>query len=818
MLKNYVNIALRNFRRQKFYTLINVLGLSVGLASSLLIAWYVLDERRYDQFHQDAERTYRVTTYWNDGYRLATTPPPLYKVIQQEIPEVEAVARAFNWNHSTMRLPEEADSSRQVVFRETNIYIVDPEFLQVLDFNLIAGDAETALQHPASLVLTRATAVRYFGEEALSRGEVVGKEILFGGSQYSRRVTAVVDPGPTHFPFDMLVDGQGYGEIMESSGWGWNLMHTYLKVRPEVQAAPDKMRALRQKIARIAEQYAQPSSESEGATPVEDGELQYRLQPVTDIHLHSDLQREHEANGSATTVYTLAIVAILIVMLACINFMNLSTALATRRAKEVGVRKVLGSSRRHLVFQFLAESASMSLVAMLLALGMVEMLRSPFNHLTGKQLSFDWFQHPTLFLLIGGGVIVVGLLSGSYPAWYLSAFRPASVLKGTVASPRGARRLRSGLIVFQFVVSIGLIIVTALVIQQLRYIQSRDVGYEREQVLVIKNDREIEERWAEFKKALRQQSAIRQVSFATGVPSQQAGRAEAIRDFRQEGSALSQGMRWLLIDPDYISTLKLTLVAGRGFQEGRASDQTSGALLNEAAARELALKDPIGALLIKNQGEPDEQRIRVLGVVKDFTVGSFDQPVPPMVFQSYAPSFLSDYVVVRLASGNTARAVGQVQQVWAQFEPDNPFVYSFLDDDFDHLFSAEQRLARLLGAFTGLAIFIACLGLLGVVAFVTTQRTQEIGIRKVLGASVGQIVGLLSQDFLRLVGLGFVLAAPMAYWIVTRWLENFAYRTEISWEVFGLAGGAAFLVAGATVSIQSVRAALANPVASLRDE
>ena len=818
MLKNYINIAFRNFRQQKFYTFINILGLAVGLASSLLIAWYVMDELRYDRFHQDAERVYRVTTFWEENYQLATTPPPLYEAIKNDIPEVEAVARVFSWNHSTMRLPAEEDPSGQAVFRETRIFIADPEFLQVLDFHLIAGDARTALQQPASMVLTRATAVRYFGEAAVEQGRVVGKEILFGGSQDARRITAIVDPGPTHFPFDILVDAQGYQEIMDSDGWGWNLMHTYLKVRPEVEDDSEAMNALTQKIAKIAEQYAQPATESEGASPTESGKVQYRLQPVVDIHLRSDMQREHEANGSIKTVYALLGVALLIVLLACINFMNLSTAQATRRAKEVGVRKVLGSPRRHLIFQFLGESVSVSLVAMLLALGMVEALRVPFNHLTGKQLTFHWFTHPELLLVVGVGVVVVGLLAGSYPAWYLSAFRPITVLKGSWVSPRRTGQLRSGLIVFQFVVSIGLIIITALVVQQLQYIQTKDVGYEREHVLVIKNDREVDDRWLEFKEVLRGQSAVRQVSFATGAPSQPVIRTEAIRDFRVEGARVSQGMRWVLVDPDYINTLGLTVVAGRGFQEGSTSDQASGALLNEAAARELGLKDPVGTFLIKNQGEPDEQRLRVLGVIKDFNVDSFDRQVRPQVFQYYTPSFLSDYVVVRLVPGAAARGVEQATRVWEQFEPENPFVYSFLDEDFDRLFRAEQRLARILGVFTSLAIFVACLGLLGVVAFVTAQRTKEIGIRKVLGASVGQITGLLSRDFLRLVGIGFVLAAPISYGIVTRWLENFAYRTNVGWEVFGLAGLAAFLVAGATVSIQSVRAALANPVDALRDE
>lgn len=815
MLTNYLTITLRNFRRRKFYTFINVFGLALGLASSMFIAAYVLDELRFDRFHRDADRVYRVTTNGGEGYRLATTPPPLYEAIKNDIPEVEAVARAFSWNHSTMRLPVEEDSSGQTVFRETSIYIVDPDFLQVLDFNVVAGDAATALKEANSIVLTRATAGRYFGQGSVERGEVLGKEILFGGSRGVRRVTAVVDPGPTHFPFDMLVDQQGYQEITDAPDWGWNVMYTYLKVRPEVQADAARMAALSQKIDRIAQTRAQQYLEAREIGPTPNDTMHYELQAVTDIHLRSQLQREHQANGSITTVYTLAGVALLIILLACINFINLSTAQATRRAKEVGVRKVLGSPRRSLILQFLSETMAISLVAMLLALGAVEALRIPFNALTGKQLTFDWFGHPELLLALIGGVLLVGFVAGGYPAFYLSSFRPVAVLSSKSTSSRGAGRLRNALIVFQFVVSITLVVSTAVVVQQLQFIQQKDIGYVREQVLVIKNDKEIQDRWKDFKAALSKQSSVQQVSFATGLPTQPI---TVMRDIRIEGSELGRGMAWFYVDPDYVATLGLSVTEGRGFQEDRASDQTSGVLLNESAVRALGLVSSVGQTVIKNKGEDDEQRLRVLGVIKDFNVETFDQRVKPIAFQYFLPSFVSDYVLVQLAPGNMAGGVEQVAKAWSQFEPDNPLVYSFLDEDFDRLFRSEQRLAGILSVFTSLAIIIACLGLLGLVAFVTAQRTKEIGVRKVLGASVSQITRLLSRDFLRLVMIAFLVAIPLSYWAVERWLENFVYRTEVGLGIFTLAGGAALLVAGLTVSIQSLRAARANPVDSLRDE
>lgn len=815
MLKNYFKITFRNLRQRKFYTFINVSGLTIGLAASLLIAWYVIDELSYDRFHRDVDRAFRVVTYADEYRQLATTPPPLYDAIKNSIPEVETVARAFSWNHSTMRLPLEEGNSQQTVFRETEIFIVDPEFLQVLDFNLIAGEVATALKAPNSLVLTQETAERYFGTGAVERGEVLGKTILFGGNQSPRQVTGVVAPsGPTHFPFDMLVNiNYGYREIADIGEWNWHIMHTYVKVRPGVQDNPQKMQALTRKLDQIAEQYAMPymeAHESESSNV-----LQYQLQPVTDIHLHSNLLREHQANGSIMTVYTLTIVAGLIVLLACINFMNLSTAQATPRAKEVGIRKVLGSPRKHLILQFLSESIIISLLAMLLALGLVEALRMPFNSLVGKHLYFDWLSHPGLLLFIGLVVVIVGLLAGSYPAFYLSGFRPVAALQGKTGSPRGVIRLRNPLIIFQFVVSISLIIATTFVVRQLRFIQTKDIGYNRENVLIIKNDKEIEDRWKDFKEILKQQSQIQQVSFATGVPSQPL---TTMRDIRVAGDEVGMGMRWLLIDADYIATLGLTITEGRGFREDIASDQQQGLLLNEAAVKALALENPVGKTIIKNKGEEDEEHLQVLGVIKDFNVESFDRTVKPMVFQYFTPSYLSDYVAVRLHAGNVSSGVEQVSDTWAQFESENPLVYSFLDQDFDRLFRAEQQLGNVLKVFTALAILVACLGLFGLVAFVTAQRTKEIGIRKVLGASVSQISHLISKDFLKLIIIAFVVAAPLSYWAIEQWLNRFAYRTEIGVGVFIIAGLTALLIAWCTISFQAIKAALANPVDSLRSE
>lgn len=809
MLKKHFKLALRQAYKQKFHTTINVVGLALGLASSLLITWYVMDGLSYDRFHQNAERTFRITTNGGGFYQLATTPAALAPLIRQNIPEVEAIGRVFTWNHSTMRLADNPEK----VFRETSIYIADSTFLHVLDFNLIAG-SKRSLDAPTSLVLTKATAERYFGTGAVERGEVLGKEILFGGSRSARQVTAVVDPpSATHFPFDMLVPTTGYRGLLSNENWGWNFLYTYVKLQTGVAKNPSKMAALEAKLSQIVEQHAKPAlrADSPGAT---ESELSYELQAVTDIHLHSDLQREHQANGSVSTVYTLSAVAVLILLLACINFTNLSTAQASRRAKEVGVRKVLGSSRGQLTFQFLLESALVTVAAILLALCTIEILRVPFNKLTGKALYFNWLQHPALLLSLFAGGLLVAILAGGYPAWFISAYRPADVLKGNALNTRGSSKLRNLLIVFQFAVSISLIITTGLVIQQLRYVQNKDIGYERENVLIIKNDKEIQDRWLDFKKALTAQAIVKQVSFTTGVPSQPL---LIVRDLRNEKDMTGDGMHWYRVDPDFVTTLGLEMVEGRSFEEGRASDR-QGIILNEAAVQALALRKPIGETLVKNPGAEDEERLQVIGVVKDFHLESFDQQVKPLAFGYYTPTFLSDYIVIRLQAGDIPGAVEQVRGVWSRFEPDNPFVYSFLDQDFDRLFREEQRLGKVLTVFTVLAIVVACLGLLGLVAFVASQRTKEIGIRKVLGASVQQLTFMLTKEFVLLVLAAFVVAVPLAYWLSAQWLENFAYRVELGFGTFALAGVGAILLAWLTVSFQSIKAALANPVDSLRDE
>lgn len=821
MFRNYLRIAWRSIAKNKVFSVVNILGLSLGIAVSLLLWQYIHQEQTYDQFHTDYQQVYRVTTHWGDDPKsdiYATSPPPLRDVIQSEIPEVEQVARAFKWNDSTMRLPKEEVGGREVSFRETNIYIVDPNFLEVLDFNIIQGDGATAFQDLQGMVVTKATAIRYFGQEALDNKEVIGKTILFGGSRTARQVTAVVDPpSNTHFAFDMLVNANfGYKGIIDQPNWAWNVMHTYLKVSPASLDRLDGRASLQAKLSAIAENYGWPfMAKSELGVGPEEAIFDYRLQALSDIHLNSNYLREHQPNGNATMVTILSTIALLVLFLACINFMNLSTAQASKRAKEVGIRKTLGSGRGNLIGQFLLESIAYSMIAGVVAFGLAEIFRTPFALVSGKSIPADWLLQPWLWQSSLVLLLTVGLISGSYPAFFLSSFRPIDVLKGKLSFAKGgAIGFRNTLVVFQFVISIGLIISTLLVGQQMSFIRANQQGFEKENVLVINNDKEVREQWESFKRSLESETSILDASFSTGIPFQPF---KDMRDFRVEGSNTSQGITWFRADPNFVPTLGLEMKDGRAFQQEMGTD-SSGIVLNEAAVRTLGLENPVGQYIVKNQGAPDEEKLQIIGVVQDFNFESYYNEIKPLAIQYYFPDFQRDYVAIRLAAGQTEAGIAAVKATWNQFQPGNPLVFSFLDQDFDALFRADQRLGRTLGVFTILAIIIACLGLFGLSVFNTERRAREIGIRKVLGASSSQIVQLLSKEFTRLVVFALLIAIPLSYWFISEWLAGFPVQMAIPIWVFVMAGLGAISLAWFTVGLQSLKVAVADPVKSLKEE
>lgn len=812
-----IKITWRSLLKNKLTFGLNLLGLAVGMAAFLTIAQYLQFELGYDKFYKDADRVFRVNTFWSiDGEeeRYATAPPPLAETIREEVPEVEAVCRVFYWSDFTMRPENDFDN----VYRETEVYAVDESFFQVFDYGLIEGDPETVLQEPASIVLPRSAAVKYFGEQAVKNGNIVGRHLMGGkdaGTPWT--VTGLMEdqPADSHLQFEFLISAKTYpDDLYRNQIWSWNVMHTYVKVAEQVMGQPNWRERLDQRLDQIVDKYALPFMDESVAEFKASGDhMEYLLQPLTDIHLTSNYLREMRPNGNMTYVKVFGLVALLTIFIAGINFVNLATAQASRRAREVGVKKVMGATRPLLIRQFLGESLLVSGLAAIAAL----MFTNTLAGLMGSMMDVSFLKHldqMMVWLTAAGLWLVVGFLAGIYPAFYLSWFQPAEVLKGQQRAGWSDKAIRNGLVVFQFVLSIGLITASLVIREQVDLFQEKQLGFTKEQVVVIENDREIEERGPAFKEELRRHPDIIQASFSNGIPGLNT---YSRRDFKKEGGSVSWGIDWYQIDEDHLETLEIELLEGRNFRRGVSADST-GIILNEAAVAYLDMDEPIGKYLIMNEGTLDEERSQIIGVVRDFNLESLHHKVKPLALQYFKGYVFKDYITVRLAAGNPKSAIDFIKNSWKSFEPGVPLRYGFLDARYDQLYKGETRLAQVFTLFTGLSIFIACLGLFGLITFVVARRTKEIGIRKILGASTSRILTLLSRDFLILIGIAFLIAAPISWWAMHRWLEHFAYRVEIHWWVPLLGGVAAGLIAMLTISLRSWAAARANPVEGLRSD
>lgn len=810
MLQNYLKIAWRNLLKNKITAGINILGLGIGVAACLVIWQYIQFERSYDTFFPNVERIYRVNLAWGNAEqqeRYATAPPPLAETILKDIPEVEAVARVYNWSDFTMRPDDDYDK----VFRETNVFAANKDFFKVFPYQIIEGDAATALANPVSVVMPKSTAIRYFGEEAVASGNIVGRKILGGkDAGTSWTVTALIEDVPqnTHFQFDFLISSSSYpDDLHRNQVWTWPIMHTYILFQEEL--TKQGRYEAQQKLNQIAENYSIPQMEEETQY------FQFPLQALTDIHLTSNYMREMAPNGNVVYVNTLAIVALFIMLLACINYVNLFTAQSVTRAREIGVKKVIGAQKKQLVFQFLTESMLLCGIATLLGVTLMKgFYWSTENLFTTLSLHNVW-TNQQVFAIGIGVMLIVGLLAGIYPALYMTRFRAIHVLKDSLPTGLQSGNLRNALVVFQFIISIGLIAATIVVNLQVEYFQNKRLGFDKENVLIIQNDREIEEQRDAFKEALSANPKVKHTSFSSGIPGLQSYQ---VRDFRTEEATAGQGFNWFQIDEDYLETMAVELSAGRKFSSAIASD-TFGIIFNEAAIQALGISgDPLGQFVIKNAGAPDAQKLQIIGVTEDFNYESLHHEVKPLAMQFLEGFVFKDYISVRLASDKLSQSVDFIQQTWSAFEPQVPMVYSFLDENLDKLFKSEQQLSKVLSVFTGLALFIACLGLYGLVLFMLERRKKEISIRKIVGASTKDILLLLNKNFLRLTIIAFVVATPIAWYAMSRWLEAFAYRIEVQWWIFAVAGAVAIFVAMLTVSIESMRMVTKNPANHLRAE
>jgi len=802
MLRNYVKIALRNLRKNPAYAMINVAGLALGIACCTIMLLYVREELTFDAFHQKAERIYRLTETRQSpeqGERhFPYTKGPVGPTLVADFPEIVSAVRMRD-RQGAGRFTVRAGEQR---FYEGDHLIAEASFFEVFDFKLVQGEAASALQDPLSVVLTETAAQKYFGDQN-PMGQVLNLERIG-----DCKVTGILQdpPANSHIDFSMLISFAtleavpGWKRFIDS--WESDSFITYvLAQRPlEVEAFNAKLPAFFQKYR--------------GANPAQAHAL--KLQPLAEIHFHSahlEFDR-NRAKGQIAHVYIFGLIAFFVLFIACINFMNLATAAAMKRAKEIGMRKVVGAHKRQLLGQFLGESLLLAGLALLCAIALVEFVLPVFNALADKKLALHLIADPVQLASLLGLGLLIGLVAGSYPALYLSRLRPALMFKEE--NKTGGARLRRGLVVAQFALSIIMIVATLAARKQLEFIRTKNLGFNQDQLVVIDiNSRNTRSRFAAIKNAMRKIPAVQSVSVSSRVPGEWKNLTQI--EAAPEGAAETElrTMYFLGIDEDFLRTFEMNLVAGRNLSGAMGTD-TSAILINETAARALGWEEPLNREL---RVPAENYRARVAGVVKDFHFQSLHEPIAPLVLGHWNnPVSAIDYFTARIESANLPQTLAALQKVHEQFDQVTPFEYNFLDERLHDSYQTDMRVGKIFGAAATLTIFIACLGLLGLAAFTAEQRTKEIGVRKVLGASLGNIMLLLSKDFARLVLLATLLASPIAYLALQKWLQNFAYRITLGFETFLLAGLLALFIALLTVGYQALKAALANPVAALRYE
>ncbi|HZI54480.1 MAG TPA: ABC transporter permease [Chitinophagaceae bacterium] len=806
MIKNYFKTAIRNLLRYKGFSLINILGLSISITGCLVIGLFVLDEQKYDKFVKDGDNIYRIYTKRTDVSTVTSTAcvPPMFATHMQQYPEVETSTRILMTDGR--RLIE----ANGIKAYEDKGLVIDSAFFSVFPLPFIKGDAKTAMEDPTSVVLTEETAKKYFGSV-----DPFGKTIRVNNSDFI--VKGILARIPEHFHLDLkyLLPFSATGiEEERMQSWNWQQFFTYIKVKPatNIEHLEDKFQA-------AVKKEVEPNMRRTGFTYVP------FFQPLKDIHLRSsDFVYDNAKRGNATYVKGLTIIAIFVLLIACFNFINLATARSIRRAKEIGVRKVAGAAKSQLVLQFTGETILLSLIAVIIA-AFATMLIVPYlNNFTGKNISFNPFQNPVLTGLLFCSAIIIGMLAGIYPALVMSGFQPIRVLKGL--KPGSGNKgslpvLRHGLVVVQFALSALLIVCALIVYRQMNFLQKKDLGFNKDQVIYFSAQGKVGEDPETFKTELLRSPGVVSATAGYGLPGDQLA-GDGVKVLSKEGEE-AQTTNLFVADFDYIKTLGLQIIAGREFSKDHPTDLDEAFIINETAVKEFGFGTPenaIGQKMAWDKWIPDSlkpvKKGEVIGVIKDFHYKSLHEKVSKAVLIVYPPVVVK--VAVKVKTANLAKTIEDIRSAWNKFSPDFPLDYHFLDENFEKMYKAEQKLSSLLWIFTAMAIFVGCMGLFGLTAFSAEQRVKEIGIRKVLGASAGNIVTLLSKNFISLIVISLLIASPIAWWAMNKWLEDFAYRINIGWWVFVIAGMAALLIAMLTVSFHAVKAAIANPVKSLRTE
>lgn len=809
MLKNQLKIAWRSIKKQPFLNSLNMLGLAIGIAGTLLICLYIYDELSYDKMFADAERIHRINIDMKFGgpdREMSQVSGPMAEAVLNDIPQVESVVRFRPWGASSLN----KTTDRNLVMEERTAF-ADTTLVTMFGLNMLYGNPEKALHEPNTLILTRSAAEKHFPiSNAMGQ-----KLILNEGDTYA--ITGIIEDLPDNSflaDYSVFMSMEGYDD--QYLNWGSHNYNTFVKLKPNADA-----KDIAEPLQGMMERYLMPYAQEffPGITLKEfeasGNYVRYSTIPLIDIHLKSHREEDMGTNGDINNIYILSFIALFLILLASINYMNLSTAYSLKRAKEVGIRKTLGSNKKSLIRQFLTESGLITFGAMLVAIILALVALPFFNDLGNKSIALPLLS-PTFWGIMLIATALLAILSGSYPAFFMSKFMPSKVLKGSGENSTGGSKLRKTLVVFQFAISVFLIIGTLVVSKQLHFIQNKDLGYNKDQVLLVNNIQRLNEQVGSFKEEVKQLAQVSNASLSGYVPTP-SYRSDSSYfmegKLNQENAINMQGWR---IDFDYMNTLDLNLISGRSFDSKITTDSTA-IIINESALAVIGLdSESIIGKRIFHGAEQDESSIfTVIGVVKNFHFESMRNEVRPLSLQIGRSS---GNLVVKLKSGDFSSSIAQIQQLWDARSPSLPFDYQFMDDSFNRVYENEKRLGDIFVIFTSLSIFIACLGLFGLAAFNAQKRIKEIGVRKVLGASVSQITYRLSFDFLKLVFIAIIIALPIGWFAMNRWLEDFTFRINIGvWE-FLVAAILAVLIALLTVSYQSIKAAIANPVKSLRTE
>ena len=803
----FTNIA-RNIRKRGGYYLLNLGGLAIGLTSFLFISLYVINELSYDRFHNNYENIYRLkVTGQFSGSKLdqAVTAAPMAQAMLKDYPEVLQVTRVRGLGDWLVRVGDKK-------FNEDGILFADSTFFSVLDFKFLKGDPLTALVRPRSMVLTESYAKKYFGDQ-----DPMDQRMRMESDTVSYTVTGVIAdvPDNSHIKFDMMASLNTYPGIGNSPQWISHSFYTYIVVKEGTD-----MKALENKFQDMVVNYVGPQLKEIVGLTLEDfrntgNDFRYVIEPLKDIHMKGAPQYNMEPPGSLTTVYIFAVIAILILVVAIINYVNLATAKSAARAKEVGIRKVSGANKTGLITQFLGESLVIVVAGILLALLLVRIFLPSFNHLISKDLSLSIINSTTGIISLVAVAIIVGISSGFYPAFVLASYNPTEVLKGTMSPGSMSKRLRGILVVFQFTVSILIIIGSIIVYSQLNYLTRKDLGFDKNNLVIIRRVDAFWQQMGSFREQLLALPGVEKVGYSRSIPGTDFNNNAFFKDDDPEKNTFLINQAG--VGFDFPEALGVHLVDGRFFSHEFGTDSMA-VLINEAAVKSLGLTDPVGKYILQPRGPMQFARLKIIGVMRDFNIESMHEAITPVCFTVFPPGGGDQLATVRLTGRDIPGTIKEIEQIWQQFTSDMPFQYDFFSDRWDNLYSSEMKTGKIFIIFSVLAIFIACLGLIGLVAYITNKRTREIGIRKTYGASTGIVVGLLSKEVIYLIAISSLLAYPLAFFGSRYWLEGFASRVSVSPFVYILATLIALAIGWISVSYQAIKAAGNNPASALRIE